>query len=130
MPELCSRPWPANASFINEQKPALAHLKGAIWLHVMPRTAQQIARGDKLAALRCQLPFSAIIKGLPCWWTGNVGNVTQPTAQWCFISDGEFFAGDLVVLIKEGVSAITDSILGSIDISPEEAEEALKAAAT
>ena len=38
-------------------------------------------------------------------------------------------AGDLVVLIKEGVSAITDSILGSLDIPVEEAEEATKAAA-
>ncbi|KAA6420341.1 MAG: pyruvate carboxylase [Trebouxia sp. A1-2] len=36
---------------------------------------------------------------------------------------------DLVVLIKEGVSAITDSILGSLDIPVEEAEEATKAAA-
>ena len=38
-------------------------------------------------------------------------------------------AGDLVVLIKEGVSAITDSILGSLDVSVEEAEETTKATA-
>ena len=37
--------------------------------------------------------------------------------------------GDLVVLIKEGVSAITDSILGSMDMPVEEAEEASEAAA-
>ena len=40
----------------------------------------------------------------------------------------EFCAGDLVVLIKEGVSAITDSILGSMDMPVEEGEEARKAA--
>jgi len=34
-----------------------------------------------------------------------------------------------VVLIKEGVSAITDSVLGSLDMPVEEAEEATKAAA-
>lgn len=39
------------------------------------------------------------------------------------------FAGDLVVLIKEGVSAITDSILGSMDMPVEEAEEATQTAA-
>ena len=40
----------------------------------------------------------------------------------------EYCAGDLVVLIKEGVSAITDSILGSMDMPVEEGEEARKAA--
>ena len=41
------------------------------------------------------------------------------------------FPGDLVVLIKEGVSAVTDSILGSMDLpmTVEEAEEATEQAA-
>ena len=39
------------------------------------------------------------------------------------------FTGDLVVLIKEGVAKITDSILGSIDMPVEEAEELTKQAA-
>lgn len=41
----------------------------------------------------------------------------------------ESCVGDLVVLIKEGVSAITDSILGSMDMPVEEAEAATEAAA-
>lgn len=41
----------------------------------------------------------------------------------------DYCVGDLVVLIKEGVSAVTDSILGSMDTPVEEAEEATKAAA-
>lgn len=38
-------------------------------------------------------------------------------------------AGDLLVLIKEGVAKITDSILGSMDMPVEEAEEATEKAA-
>lgn len=41
----------------------------------------------------------------------------------------ESCVGDLVVLIKEGVSAITDSNLGSMDMPVEEAEAATEAAA-
>lgn len=57
------------------------------------------------------------------WWAQCV---------WLFVAQIQhrlWLAGDLVVLIKEGVSAITDSVLGSMDIPVEEAEEATKAAA-
>lgn len=60
-----------------------------------------------------------------------IANMLSMTSFWlqCVPTMLDYCAGDLVVLIKEGVSAITDSILGSMDIPVEAAEEATTAAA-
>ncbi|KAL3135464.1 hypothetical protein ABBQ38_005949 [Trebouxia sp. C0009 RCD-2024] len=87
-------------------------------IEVSAKPGSLVKAGQKLAVLSA-MKMETIV-GAPC--DGLVRHVG--------VSKGDSLdAGDLVVLIKEGVSAITDSVLGSMDMPVEEAEEATKAAA-